>query len=79
VAEAEAKAKEEAALMAKLEAEAQVIREAVAKARAERLAALGEKKAKEAEEMAKLTPEMLTKTHFDDVVEHMAWANSRMV
>ncbi len=76
-AEAEAKAKAEAALMAKLEAEAHVIREAVAKARAERLADLAAKKAKADAEMAKLTPEMLTKTHFDDVVEHMTWANSR--
>jgi len=76
-AEAEAKAKEEAALKAKLEAEAQVIREAVAKARAERLASLAERKKLEAEAMARLTPEMLTKTHFDDVVEHMNWANCR--
>jgi len=77
-AEAEAKAKAEAALMAKLEAEAQVIRAAADKARAERLAALSAKKAEADAEMAKLTPEMLTKTHFDDVIEHLKWANGRI-
>ncbi|MEE4355909.1 MAG: acetyl-CoA decarbonylase/synthase complex subunit delta [Desulfococcaceae bacterium] len=76
-AEAEAKAKEEAELMKKLEAEASVIREAMNKARAERLAGLEDQKAKEAGEMARLTPEMLTKTHFDNVVEYMNWANTR--
>lgn len=77
-AEAEAKAKAEAALMAKLEAEAQVIREAAAKARTERLADLAAKKARADAVMAKLTPEMLTTTHFDDVIEHLSWANGRI-
>ncbi|MGE0086246.1 MAG: acetyl-CoA decarbonylase/synthase complex subunit delta [Desulfococcaceae bacterium] len=74
-AEAEAKAKAEAALMAKLEAEAQIIREAVARSRTEYLADLTAKKANADAEMAKLTPEMLTKTHLDDVLEHIKWAN----
>ncbi|MDM8537638.1 acetyl-CoA decarbonylase/synthase complex subunit delta, partial [Desulfobacterales bacterium HSG17] len=78
-ADAEAKVEADAKAKAKTEAEEAVIRDAMNKARAERLAALADRKAKDAEEMAKLTPEMLEKTNLDSVEGMMCWANTRPV